>query len=72
LELATGDYIYSGVSDDYVLPGFFQEIMQLAAQSPETGVLWERIVCVDTAGKRLSAFGSTAWSVPCFSVPPPI
>lgn len=69
LELATGDYIYSGASDDYVLPGFFEEIMQLAAQYPEAGVLSGRIVCVDAAGKRLNAFGLDGLERPVFFDP---
>ena len=69
LGLATGDYIYSGASDDYVLPGFLEEIMALATQYPEAGVLSGRIVCVDAAGRRLNTVGLDRCDRPVFFSP---
>jgi cupin fold WbuC family metalloprotein len=69
LELATGDYVYSGASDDYVLPGFFEQIMELAAQHTEAGVLSGQIVCVDAAGRRLSVSGLDRFDRPVFIGP---
>lgn len=39
LTRATGDYIYNGAADDYLLPGFFAAAMEQAERHPEAGVL---------------------------------
>jgi len=36
--LATGEFIYSGAADDFVLPGFFEKCMALLDQHPEAGL----------------------------------
>jgi glycosyltransferase involved in cell wall biosynthesis len=38
LGLTQADYIYSGASDDCVLPGFFEKCMDLLAKHPEAGL----------------------------------
>lgn len=39
LRRATGDYIYNGAADDYLLPGFFPAAMELARQNPSAGIV---------------------------------
>jgi len=36
--LATGEFIYSGAADDFVLPGFFEKCMALLEKHPEAGL----------------------------------
>jgi glycosyltransferase involved in cell wall biosynthesis len=38
LDMATGDFIYCGAADDFVLPGFFEKSMALLAKHPEAGL----------------------------------
>jgi len=54
LKCALGDYIYSGNSDDRVLPGFFEKSIKLLAQYPQAGLCHGRILYIDEEGKVLS------------------
>ncbi len=38
LNMATGDFVYSGAADDFVLPGFFEKCMAVLAEHPEAGL----------------------------------
>ena len=39
LDVATGNWIYFGAADDYVLPGFFVRALELAQQWPQAGMI---------------------------------
>ncbi|HUQ69218.1 MAG TPA: glycosyltransferase family 2 protein [Planctomycetaceae bacterium] len=39
LAIATGDWIYSGAADDYVLPDFFARAEELSARWPNAGII---------------------------------
>ena len=38
LGMATGEFIYSGAADDFILPGFFEKSMALLTEHPEAGL----------------------------------
>lgn len=59
LELARGDYVFTGGVDDEVMPGFFEKSMTLLAKYPEAGLCstaseWKY---VDSGLSWLMAFG---------------
>jgi glycosyltransferase involved in cell wall biosynthesis len=43
LRMATGDYVYFGAADDYVMPGFFAQGMALAEQYPDAGLVFGQV-----------------------------
>ena len=38
LSASTGDYLFCGASDDYVLPGFFEKSMAISEEFPDAGI----------------------------------
>ncbi|MBD3307919.1 glycosyltransferase [candidate division KSB3 bacterium] len=69
VNLASGDYIYADSADDYVLPGFFEKAMQMAAQYPQAGIIFGKMIAGDTDGNELGVYGVPRWQHPLF-VPP--
>lgn len=58
LAMATGDFIYSGAADDYLLPGFFASATELAARYPQAGIVCGSFRCLSANGEFL---GTTRW-----------
>lgn len=69
VDAATGDYVYGGAADDYVLPGFFEQAMQLLARFPQAGVLSGKLVMLEPTGMRLNVFGMSCLDRPAFLTP---
>ncbi len=53
LEAATGDYIYGGAADDYVLPGFFEALMSCLERHPHIPVASGKIITAQPDGQRV-------------------
>lgn len=45
---ATGDFLYSGAADDYILPGFFEQVCRLMEAHPAAGVGCAKVVTCDS------------------------
>ena len=69
VELATGDYLYGGAADDYVLPGFFEKAMQMAERYPQAGLIAGKWAAVDEGGKQLSLEEVADWRQTMFVTP---
>lgn len=69
LAIATGDWIYSGAADDYVLPGFFAKAMALAEAHPHLGIVQGQVVSVDPAGRELCVDGLEMFTEPVVLTP---
>jgi hypothetical protein len=54
---ASGNWIYSGSADDYVLPGFFQAVCELLDRHPEIGVGCAKVVTITPDGERIRSDG---------------
>lgn len=57
LAAATGDYVYNGAADDYVLPGLFQSVCGLMDQNPTAGVGCAKVVTAEPSGRQIRADG---------------
>jgi len=69
LEIATGDWIYSGAADDYVLPGFFSRAAEIVQQWPDAGIVcgaFRRILPDGVLIRRdeLRGYPTPAWITP--------
>ena len=53
LEHVTSDYLFGSAADDYVLTGFFENLMKAAAQYPQAGILFAPMVIEDEHGKKM-------------------
>ena len=69
LEEASGDYIYGGAADDYVLPGFFESVMKMVRDYPHAGVIFGKVMTCDNQGNRLGVSGVDAWTDPIYADP---
>ena len=63
-EKASGDYVYFGAADDYVLPGFFTAAMDMAEKFPQTGIIFGQVVYVNASGDELKTIAVDGWSQP--------
>ncbi|MBI3251419.1 MAG: glycosyltransferase family 2 protein [Candidatus Andersenbacteria bacterium] len=52
LEHLACDYLFGSAADDYILPGFFQNLMKAAAQYPQAGILFAPMVIENEYGNR--------------------
>ncbi len=69
LASASSDYLYTAASDDYVLPGFFEAIMALAADYPDAGLLFGlQVLTFDSGFSRLQD-DAPRWTSPTFATP---
>ncbi|MBM3777387.1 MAG: glycosyltransferase family 2 protein [Acidimicrobiia bacterium] len=59
---AQGDYVFTASADDYILPGFFEQAMQMAERYPQAGVLAGECFVIDPAGVRLATQQHAPWS----------
>lgn len=58
LELATGEYVYFASADDRVLPGLFEQSMQMLSRYPEAGLCSSQARLIDEAGKDRGQYQS--------------
>jgi glycosyltransferase involved in cell wall biosynthesis len=65
----TGDFLYMAASDDYVRPGFFAQAMTMAAEHPETGVVFGRQMRAWPSGVEELQDSIPAWKEPTFAPP---
>lgn len=61
LTVATGDYLYSGAADDYVLPGFFEAVCGLMDRYPAAGIGCAQMVTASPDGQPLRTEGYSNW-----------
>ena len=61
MELSRAEYVFGAASDDYVLPGYFRQAMDLFAANPQAGLATGLAECVDGHG-RLKALTPGYWS----------
>ena len=61
---ATGDYLYGGAADDYVLPGFFESAMEMVEGYRQPGIVFGKVVLVDERGQEIKTIGVPGWSEP--------
>lgn len=69
LELASADFIYFASSDDYVLPGWFEEAMAMAERYPEAGLLFAWQMVEWENGEQVLQDRLPSWSEPTFATP---
>lgn len=69
LAAATGDYIYSGAADDYVLPGFFEAVCGALDVHPQSGVACARMVKQSADGQRICVDGFQHLHETCYVAP---
>lgn len=69
LEHVTTDYIIGAAADDYVLPGFFANAMNLAQQYPQAGIIFGDMVVENEAGENLYTAKSSVWKKPIYASP---
>lgn len=62
LAVATGDYLYSGAADDYVLPGFFEVVCGLMDQYPAAGIGCAQVLTITPDGQPLGTNGYRRWT----------
>src|SRR3989344_5633806 len=53
LEYVSCDYLFGSAADDYVLPGFFENLLKAAAEYPQAGILFAPMVIEDEHGKKV-------------------
>lgn len=61
LAAATGDYVYFGAADDFILPPFFEQAMAAVEAHPEAGIVFGKMIAVDRHGKKLRDVQAPAW-----------
>lgn len=66
---ATGDYVYCGAADDYVLPRFFESAMAMAETYPQAGVIFGKVVVTNHVGEEIAVVGVRRWRQPRFASP---
>jgi glycosyltransferase involved in cell wall biosynthesis len=69
LAAATGDYVYNGAADDYVLPGFLQAVCELLDRHPQAGVGCAKVVSLTPAGVRIRSDGYRHVTTACYLSP---
>jgi len=61
LEKATGDWVYCGAADDYVLPGFFERAVSIVEKHPQAALVFGPMVHEDPQGRRLRTTTVSRW-----------
>lgn len=69
LAAATGDYLYSGAADDYVLPGFFESVMDCCQRYPDASVASAKVVSALPDGTRTRVDGYDRFSHAVYLTP---
>lgn len=54
MSLVSGEYVYYGGADDYVLPGFFETALRHLSERPEAGLFTAGGIMVDEIGATVS------------------
>ena len=60
-ELASGDYLYFAGADDYVLPRFFEQAMNMARHYPNAGIISGKMVLLEHTGRERRVEGIGPW-----------
>ncbi len=68
-DAATGDYLYSGAADDFILPGFFEQAMAMAEEHPSAGVISGKMVAERPDGAEITVNQVRAWPQPICVTP---
>ncbi len=66
---ATGDYVYCGAADDFVLPGFLQGAMAMAQEYPRAGIVFGQVAMVTPEGEEVIVSRARKWTAPLFAPP---
>lgn len=66
---ATTHYLYSAAADDYILPGFFENVCGLMDQHPQAGVGCAKMVKQRVDGTRIASDGFRSFSEPTWISP---
>lgn len=69
LDSASGDYVYFGSADDWVLPGFFEKAMSMATDYPEAGIIFGKMRMVRPGGEELGIGEVASWQERTFATP---
>ncbi|HEY3396237.1 MAG TPA: glycosyltransferase family 2 protein [Armatimonadota bacterium] len=72
LRAATGDYVYFGAADDYVLPGFLEHALALAERHPEAAIVFGQIALrghQPGAPDSVEIRGVRRWTEPLYASP---
>lgn len=64
------DYVYGAAADDFVLPEFFAAALQAAADFPQAGVVFGKLISVDAAGRKLRDVQAPEWDAAQYVSPP--
>lgn len=63
------DYVYGASADDYVLPGFFEQAMNLVYQYPKAGIVFGDMVTVNEKDEKISIASVRKWKTARFAPP---
>lgn len=66
---AVSDYIISLGPDDIILPGFFENVMKMANQYPEAGIIFGKMGVVDMNGEPINIEEVKCWQTPLYASP---
>jgi glycosyltransferase involved in cell wall biosynthesis len=70
LEMASGNYVYCGAADDFIMPGFLEKAMSFADRFPQAGVVFGKIAVVSADGIETERIAqSSRWASPIFACP---
>lgn len=58
---ASGDYLYATAADDYVLPGFFRQAMEMVEDHPDAGIIFGKMMAINAAGRKLRDIQAPPW-----------
>lgn len=69
LQAATGDYVYSGAADDYVLAGFLESVCGLMDRHPQAGIGCAKVVTALPDGRQIRSEGLQRVTQECYLSP---
>lgn len=69
VQACRGDYLYGAAADDFVLPGFFETAMKAAADFPQAGVVFGKLISVDGSGRNMRNVQAPPWETTQFVSP---
>ncbi|MBA4016117.1 MAG: hypothetical protein C0483_02905 [Pirellula sp.] len=55
------DYLYGAAADDFVLPGFFEAALKAAADFPQAGIVFGKLMSVDDTGRKPRDVQAPPW-----------
>lgn len=69
LAVASGDYLYSGAADDYILPDFLESVWGMLEEHPQAGVGCAEIIAVTPDGTEIRRDGYQHVHERCYLTP---